>query len=310
MKLFDLHCDTPYELFHRHASLKKNDLHISLNKTIAYSAYIQSAAIWSDCRLSDSEAWDAYLSIQENFKREIAINPDAILAKNAQDLIRAADTGKRCFIQAVEDARILDGDLSRLDRLREDGVRLLTLCWAGKSCIGGSHDTSFPLSDFGADVVKRCFEYKITPDVSHASRAVTADVLKLAKEYRKPVVATHSNAHAIHPHTRNLTDEEFRAITDLGGVIGISLCPEHLTDGACDINAVVRHIQHYLRIGGEHSLCLGCDFDGIGDTPAGLENVARLTALADRLNLAGLSASTIERIFFDNAYGFAVENFQ
>lgn len=310
MKLFDLHCDTPYEIYHRHASLQKNDLHISLDKTDAYSTYIQSAAIWSDCRLSNSEAWDAYLVIHEHFKKEMSLNPDAILARNAGDLIRAADTGKRCFIQAVEDARILDGDLSRLDRLREDGIRLLTLCWAGESCIGGSHDTARPLSDFGADVVRRCFEYRITPDVSHASRAVTADVLKLAKEYGKPVVATHSNAHAVHPHTRNLTDEEFRTIADLGGVVGISLCPQHLTDGACDMNTVVRHIQHYLRIGGEYSLCLGCDFDGIDETPAGLENVSLLTDLADRLNLAGLSPSTIDRIFFDNAYGFAVENFQ
>lgn len=310
MKLFDLHCDTPYEIYHRHASLQKNDLHISLDKTDAYSTYIQSAAIWSDCRLSNSEAWDAYLVIHEHFKKEMSLNPDTILARNAGDLIRAADTGKRCFVQAVEDARILDGDLSRLDRLREDGIRLLTLCWAGESCIGGSHDTARPLSDFGADVVRRCFEYRITPDVSHASRALTADVLKLANEYGKPVVATHSNAHAVHPHTRNLTDEEFRTIADLGGVVGISLCPQHLTDGACDMDTVVRHIQHYLRIGGEYSLCLGCDFDGIGETPAGLENVSLLTDLADRLNLAGLSPSTIDRIFFDNAYGFAVENFQ
>ena len=310
MKLFDLHCDTPYEIYHRHASLQKNDLHISLDKTDAYSTYIQSAAIWSDCRLSNSEAWDAYLVIHEHFKKEMSLNPDAILARNAGDLIRAADTGKRCFVQAVEDARILDGDLSRLDRLREDGIRLLTLCWAGESCIGGSHDTARPLSDFGADVVRRCFEYRITPDVSHASRALTADVLKLANEYGKPVVATHSNAHAVHPHTRNLTDEEFRTIADLGGVVGISLCPQHLTDGACDMDTVVRHIQHYLRIGGEYSLCLGCDFDGIEETPAGLENVSLLTDLADRLNLAGLSPSTIDRIFFDNAYGFAVENFQ
>ena len=310
MKLFDLHCDTPYELYHRQAALKQNDLHVSLDKTAPYTAYIQSAAIWSNCRLSNSEAWDAYLTIRENFIHLMSAEPDVIFATTAEELRHAAASVKRCFILAVEDARILDGDLSRLDRLRQDGVRLLTLCWAGESCIGGSHDTSAPLTDFGAEVVKRCFESHIVPDISHASRAVTADVLKLAKAYGKPVVATHSNAYSVHPHSRNLTDDEFHAIADVGGVIGISLCPEHLCDGYCDISAVVRHIQHYMRLGGENSLCLGCDFDGISETPTGLENVSRLTNLANRLNLSGLSSHTVEKLFFDNAYGFAVKNFQ
>lgn len=310
MNLFDLHCDTPYELSHKNASLTENDLHISLNKTAPYSAYIQSAAVWSDCRLSDEDAFSEYLRISEAFSRQVNACENAILGYTAEDLRYARSSGKRCFICAVEDARILAGDLSRLDVLKERKVRFLTLMWAGESCIGGSHDTSAPLTDFGRDVVEKCFSLGIVPDLSHASRAVTAQVLEIAEERKMPVIATHSNSFAVHLHTRNLTDKEFRAIADNGGIVGISLCPEHLTNDACDMAAVVRHIRHYLHLGGEDCLCLGCDFDGISETPDGLNDVSCLTHLADHLRREMIPSRVIDKLFFDNAYGFAVENFQ
>ena len=310
MKLFDLHCDTPYEMMHRHASLSHNNLHISLDKTAPYSTYIQSAAVWSDHRLSDNDAWDAYLRISDHFIRTVNETPDACMARTAEDIRRAAVTGERCFISAVEDARILAGDLSRLQILKGRGVRFLTLTWAGETCIGGSHDTGALLTAFGRDVVKECFSLGIIPDVSHASRAMTAEVLQMAKEHGKPVIATHSNAYSVHPHSRNLTDDEFRAITSVGGIVGISLCPEHITSSRCDISAVADHIRHYLHLGGENSLCLGCDFDGISSTPDGLWDVSCLVQLAEHLNHAGISSRVIDKLFFDNAYGFAVGNFQ
>ena len=310
MKLFDLHCDTPYEMAHKNASLTKNDLHISLDKTGSYSAYIQSAAVWSNCRLSDEDDWEEYLRISEHFAQEIAHCPNAFIGRTADDVRRALNTGERCFIPAVEDARILAGDLTRLSILQKNGVRFLTLTWAGESCIGGSHDTDKPLTDFGRSVVEHCFELHIIPDVSHASRAVTAETLQMAKAHGKPVIATHANAFTVHPHTRNLTDGEFRAIADCGGIVGISLCPEHLTAGSCGIGSVADHIRHYIRLSGEDAVCLGCDFDGIGETPEGLFDVSCLIRLADHLSTAGIPSRMIDKLFFDNAYGFATGNFQ
>ena len=310
MKLFDLHCDTPYEMAHKNAPLTHNDLHISLDKTTLYSAYIQSAAVWSNHRLNDEDAWKDYLRISDHFMREVGNTPNAVLGRTADDLRRADLSGERCFICAVEDARILAGNLTRLEVLQKRGVRFLTLTWAGESCIGGSHDTDKPLTDFGQGVMERCFDLHIIPDVSHASRAVTAEVLQIAKAHRKPVIATHSNAYSVHPHTRNLTDEEFLAIAECGGIVGISLCPEHLCAGKCGIEAVADHIRHYIRLGGENSVCLGCDFDGIGETPDGLNNVSYLPHLANHLNAMGIPSRVIDKLFFDNAYGFAVENFQ
>jgi membrane dipeptidase len=132
----------------------------------------------------------------------------------------------------------------------------------------------------------------------------------MAKAHGKPVIATHANAFTVHPHTRNLTDGEFRAIADCGGIVGISLCPEHLTAGSCGIGSVADHIRHYIRLGGEDAVCLGCDFDGIGETPEGLFDVSCLIRLADHLSTAGIPSRMIDKLLFDNAYGFATGNFQ
>ncbi len=304
LKLFDLHCDTASLLFDRKLSLAANDLHISLNKAAPFETYIQTMAVWSDHHLSDEAAWERFFGIQSYLKEQLTIC-DLPLFRNGQELATAA---KRGVILAVEDARLLAGQLTRLDMLYDCGVRFLTLTWSGKTCIGGSHDTDAPLTDFGRAAVNRCFSLGIVPDISHASRQVTAEVLAMAKDAKRPVIATHSNAFACRQHTRNLTDAEFRAVAESGGVVGISLAPEHLANDVCGIKNVVSHIRHYLSLGGESALCLGCDFDGIDTTPDGLSDLSCLPSLADALSDAGVSDTVIRRIFFENAYGFAVKN--
>ena len=307
LNLFDLHCDTATELYMQNQPLASNRLHVSLDKVAAFDTYIQTMAIWSDCRLPDEEAWLRFLQVETRLSEEIVRNGIPRLMSQG-DMETALAAGRRGVILAVEDARILNGHIDRLELLHAFGVRFLTLTWAGETCIGGSHDTDAPLTPFGRKVVKRCFEIGIVPDVSHASRRVTAEVLDMAADAYRPVIATHSNACSVHRHTRNLTDDEFRQIASSGGVVGISLAPQHLTDGHCGIGDVVAHIRHYLSLGGEEHLCLGCDFDGIETTPDGLSDLSCLPALAEALSDAGLSDTAIRKIFFENAYGFAAAN--
>ena len=305
--LFDLHADTPSELYRKKLSLQSNTLHVALDKAKDFHRYCQVMAVWSNCRLSDEEAWDHFWQIRENLLRELSDNRIPLLTDGAS-LQKALSAEGRGAILAVEDARILAGDLSRLDRLYEAGVRFLTLTWAGETCIGGSHDTDTPLTPFGRAVVERCFLLGITPDVSHASRQVTKEVIALAKAARRPLIATHSNACSVWEHTRNLTDAEFKEITECGGIVGISLCPPHLAKDDCTVDTVVSHILHYLSLGGENTLCLGCDFDGIDTTPEGLTDLSQMPLLYDALLQKGIPESTVRKIFFENAYGFAAAN--
>ncbi len=312
MKLFDLHCDTFYDIHAKKLSLAKNDLHIDLEKLSGYEASVQTAAIWASKKKGNEACWEFFLEACASMEEQIALCPRAVRVTDSYSIRRAIEESKNAFILAVEDARMLNGYISRVDIMREMGVRFMTLQWGGPTLIGGAHDTDLPLTDFGRAVVRRCFEVGIIPDVSHASRAVTAEVLEMAKAAGKPVIATHSNAYGVYPHTRNLTDEEFRAIVSLGGLAGISMVPYHLTDydggSPCNLQTLADHILHYISLGGENTVCMGSDFDGVGQLPDGIDNISSLPRLADHLRASGMSETQIEKIFFRNAYDFAMRN--
>ncbi|MFA5562080.1 MAG: membrane dipeptidase [Eubacteriales bacterium] len=292
MRYFDLHCDTPYRMYHEQLDFDSPHLQVNDHALQQFESPRQVFAVWSDKHLDDQRAFEAYGAILANFKQKIrhfSVTP----------------------YFAVEDARLLCGQLSRLYELHRDGVRFLTLVWGGTSPIGGAHDTGQGLTAFGIRVVQRCFELGVVPDISHASKETAEQVLTLAEEAHRPVVASHSNAYSLCRHPRNLTDEQFRRICAGGGLVGLSLVPEHLSGtGLAFLSDAVRHVRHWLSLGGEAHLCLGCDFDGIAHGPVGLEDAGRLPALADALRAVGVSPDTIEQIFWKNAARFAEAHLQ
>ncbi len=308
MNLFDLHCDTPYELFETQQPLKDNNLHISLTKASKYENHGQIAAVWSNHRIGDEEAYKNFWGISDNFFSELSKNSQsAMLCKSGEDIQKAWNEKKTAFVLSVEDARLLCGDISRLDVLFERGVRVLTLLWSGETIIGGSHNTSSGLTDFGKQVTRRCFEIGIIPDISHASERSADDVADIAVEYRRPFIASHSCAYSVYDHTRNLRDRHIKSIIATGGMIGQSLCPSHLQNGGANIEAIVRHIEYYIAAGAIDNLALGGDLDGT-DLPDGMCDVRDMDKLIAPLQRAGVSDDNIEKIFWRNAYDFAVQN--
>ena len=188
------------------------------------------------------------------------------------------------------------------------GVRILTLMWKGRTCIGGSYDTDYPLDRFGGAVLRHCFHLDIVPDLSHASDRTFFDCIPYAEKAGKPLIASHSNSRAIFDHPRNLTDEMFGIIRDLGGVVGISLYPNHVCSGECTVEDVLRHIEHYIMMDGENTVCLGCDFDGIEITPKDIPSARFITNLAYEMEKRGYGNMLINKIFFENADTFFSKN--
>lgn len=304
MKLFDLHCDTISEMKKGGFGFEDNPLHISGSKASDFSPYIQVCAVWTDSSLSDGDAWTEFFKVTDHFRG--TVKTDYI--KNSASLRDTAEKGGRGFILACEGARLLCGDIDRLDRLYAEGVRVLTLVWAGSDIIGGAHGTDDPLTPFGKQVVEKCFDIGIIPDISHASRASAKEVLDIAASFGKAPCATHSNSYSLHSHQRNLTDGEFSYIISLGGIVGVSLCPEHLAAGGAAVGDIVRHIMYYINKGGISSVALGCDFDGIGTVPDGICDISCLDRLYYALCSAGLSEDEAEQVFFANAYRFMMQN--
>lgn len=300
MKLADLHCDTPLEMYKRGCDLYSDILQVSLTHTEPYEAYIQCAAVWSDYRLHAEEAYTVFQRTAKDFRAKAG----DMLCTSGKDL---SENGT-AFILCVEDARILCGDMDRLFKLYLEGVRILTLVWKGHSQIGGAWDTDEGLTPFGRSVVEACFALGIIPDLSHGSWALCRDVLKLSKETGRPVIATHSNAYAVTHTSRNITDTLFRRIADGGGVTGISLCPAHLTAGSvCTSDDALRHIEHYISVAGEEAVCLGCDFDGIDETPTDLYNISCMEAFYEKA-VRRFGSTAADKIFFDNAFQFLKEH--
>ncbi len=311
LSLFDAHCDTAYELYRRQALLDHNECHVSLERACVYDHYAQYYAVWSDKRLDDEACWQAFLRISDYFLAEVQRLSDRILPiASGDDLERATQSGKNAALLAVEDARLIAGKLERLDELKARGVTYLTLLWGGDTCIGGSHDTPNGLTDLGKAVVHGCLDRGILPDVSHASLLSTEEVLEIAGLRHKPIIASHSNAYAIHPHTRNLRDGHFAAIRELGGIVGISLCPSHLCDPdrqAATAETVFAHVEHYMALGGEDMVGFGADWDGT-HLPSGFSGVSDLMSVAEVMAMHNYTDTLIHKLFWQNMYDFALKN--
>ena len=302
MNLFDLHCDTPFELYKKQTALSENGLHISLKKAECYRRYAQVMAIWTQHSLDGEAAWEQFLAIRGDFLSKIP-SEQAALCTSSSDYRRALSENKRPLFLAVEGASLLCGKPERLSELYRLGVRFLTLVWRDADIIGGAFDTDLPLTPFGREVVKDCFSLGMIVDVSHASDAVTQECLVLAREAGVPVIATHSNSRAVWNNSRNLTDDMFRAIAQTGGVAGYNVCAE-FTGEKPTLDTMCDHILHFMELdpSGKH-IALGGDLDGITEMPAGFEGVQSWPALARRLLERGLEEETVGNIFWNNAIG-------
>ena len=290
--LFDLHCDTFSELYKKQLTFNNCSLHINAQSSTIFDPYIQVCSIWSDNHLSNDAA---YFEYRKNLK---------YLAKLGISFSKKDLNSNSTHILGIEDSRLLNGDISRLEEIKNDGVRVLTLVWKGSSCIGGGWDTNFPLTDFGKKVVSFCFDNQICVDLSHSSLSVQEYVINEALKSGIAPIYSHSCAYGICSHPRNITDEYFRQIVTLNGLVGVSLCPDHLcSDSNASIDTILTHIDHYLSLNGENTVALGCDFDGVSHLPKGINSIFDLSKLYYACNKQ-FGKNITYKIFFGNAYRY------
>jgi len=307
--LIDLHCDTLYELFVHGKDFHDPSLAVCFTDDFSdtYEHYLQVAAFWCDSQWNDEKAFDQFAKAVSFFRSNAFQRSELSLIQsyNSSSLLSGS---KNQLVLAVEDARLLAGDIDRLAFLKAAGVRVLTMVWKDRSCIGGAYNTKDGLTDFGRTVVCECPKLGIIPDISHASEACAYEILEYSNT--NPVIASHSDSYSVYPHPRNITDELFYGIKKNGGLVGINLYTEHLGIGALqgtDIDIVLKHIDHFLSIGGEDILCFGCDFDG-APTPTRLRHPKDLILIADEMTRLGYSQEVIEKLFWKNGYRFLQKN--
>ncbi len=307
LSLFDLHADTAWAMYQSKETLTSNSLAVSLDKAQKYERYIQTMALWTSPKLGNEDGYTELLNIVENLKGDVALqNGTAELWTSCPP----RDSWKTSLIFSVEDARVLDGHIDRVEVLANLGVKSVIPMWCGETCIGGSHDTSLGLTEFGKRAAKEMLDAGMVLDISHASEEASKEIFDLSAAHGKPVIASHSNAHVICPVSRNLRDWQIDAIVASGGIIGINLYKAFLeTDGNATLDSIQRHIEHFLSRGAQHALALGCDMDG-ADLPDDIPNLSHLDRLAEHLLAKGYPQELIDNLFFENAYRFAEKHFR
>ena len=260
-------------------------------------------------RLTSLSAYNGFRAVCAIFSREGRTEPEC-----RSDLFRTVFSFRRRCAEAgvepsrvlfsVEDLRPIGRDLTLLDALPALGVISVIPFWRGENALGGGWDTDAGLSDFGRAAIENCFALGLIPDISHASRRSSDEILSMGEAFGRPVIASHVGFDALRPHGRNLTDEEARRIAALGGLIGITFHAPHLTnDQNAGIGDVVRHLIYgYSRF--PAATALGADFDGTDRLPEGLSSSDDLPALAAALAAEGITDGGIEAIYSGNADRF------
>ncbi|AFM42106.1 Zn-dependent dipeptidase, microsomal dipeptidase [Desulfosporosinus acidiphilus SJ4] len=259
---------------------------------------LQFMAAFIESKFKPSLATLRGLELIETAQRFVEENPDQLfLIKNQSDLNQIPDPTRIGVLLSVEGGEIIGENLFMLDIIYRLGVRALGLTWNQRNALGDGvweRETKSRLTNLGQDVIRRMNQLGMLIDVSHLNENGFWHVLELS-EY--PIAATHSCAYSLCPNSRNLTDSQLRALGEHKGIVGVNFNPGFLKEnGPVTRKDVVRHISYIAEVAGVETVGLGSDFDGIEETPDGLENVSDLSYLLDDLTKAGFSTKEIEQI--------------
>ncbi len=224
--------------------------------------------------------------------------------------IRAAMRRKAmATVLHIEGAEAIDADFRMLDVLHAAGLRSLGIVWSRPNVFAHGVPFSFPgspdigpgLSDLGKELVRACNRLGILIDLSHLNEKGFWDV---AATTDAPLVATHSNVHALCPTPRNLTDRQLDAIRESGGVVGLNYATAFLRpDGAMNadtaLEVMLRHLDAMIERLGEDGVALGSDFDG-AVIPRGIGDASGLPNLIAAMKRHGYGNPLIRKIASGN----------
>ena len=304
MKLFDGHCDTILGLMGNPrsgplplGSLFENELQVDLKRGLSLEAYAQTFALFGFREMGYD---DLFGTLYRRFEAEMEACRGAVrFCRSRSEAQAAAKEHKVAAFLSVEGAEVVGCSPQKLEEAAEKGVRGFGVSWNRANEISGTNaeEPDRGLSTQGKELVKLAMDLGFTVDVSHLSDPGFWDVEKLAKG---PFIASHSNSRAVHAHPRNLTDDMFRAIRDHGGVAGLNLYSLFLGEGEVTVETALRHIDHFLDLGGEKALAVGGDLDGCDRLPDGIHGLQDVHLLRDALAERGYEDELLDGIFYNN----------
>lgn len=231
------------------------------------------------------------------------------ICTSAADLQECFGGDRLAAILHLEGCEAIDAEFHALDVLYAAGLRSLGPVWSRSTVFGEGVPFRFPsspdigpgLTELGKELIRHCDQRGIMVDLSHLNQAGFYDVANIST---KPLVATHSNAHALCAHARNLTDEQLEVIQASGGVVGLNFAAAFLRkDGRMltdvPVEQMLRHLDHLINVLGEDGVGLGSDFDG-AQIPDEIGDSSGLPVLISAMSQHGYGKQLIAKLCHEN----------
>ncbi len=328
VKIFDGHNDLAYQLWKRSdykgaAFLNNDELALSITAQKAAAGGLR-AGLFAIFVPQPRNALAATSAPEHAFAFETACQMAAILNQLSEDqpnhfrvcrstseIDSAIHAGAVAAVLHLEGAEPVSPALNELDSFYALGVRSIGPLWSRQNAFGTGVPFSFPgnpdqgagLTDSGKELVKACDQMNILLDVSHLNEAGFWDISRLSQQ---PLLASHSNAHALCPSPRNLTDRQLDAVAESGGLVGVCFATAYLRsdgrkDPATEIELIIRQLAYLIDRMGEDRVGLGSDFDG-AVLPNNLADCSQLPVLLKALQTHGFGDELILKLCWDNWY--------
>lgn len=231
------------------------------------------------------------------------------LCRTAAEVEAALPSPEMAAVMHIEGAEAVDRDFERLHTWHARGLRSLGPVWSRDTVWGHGVPFRYPsvpdtgpgLTEAGKALIRECNQLKILVDLSHLNKKGVDDVARITDA---PLVATHSNAWAVCPHSRNLTDRQLDMIRDSDGMVGINfasafLRPDGRMDAEFELDIMLQHFDHLVQRLGEDRVGLGSDFDG-ALVPAPIGDCSGLPALVEALRSHGVDDGLMAKITHGN----------
>jgi membrane dipeptidase len=222
---------------------------------------VQVLPVFIDAEFRPEGAMRETLRMVEAAHRIAEECADAVaLCLDGDQIQQALDSGRIALVLALEGCPQIDADVELLQTLFRLGVRVASFAHFGRSMLAdgsGEDAAGSRLTKAGVEALQLAEELGLVIDISHLGRGAVDHVLELAT---RPLVATHSSAHALLPHHRNLGDAEIRAVAQGGGVVCVNFFAGFLTEGEATLDCLLDHVEHVVGVAGIGSVGLGSDF--------------------------------------------------
>jgi membrane dipeptidase len=281
---------------------KKTPGHTDLTRLRKGMVGAQFWSIYIPGEIGDSGFARVQLEQFDIARRAIAKYPEVLQWTPTVAAVRKAfAAGRIGSLLGLEGGHAIENSLGALRMYYEMGARYMTLThnvtldWADAALDSVKHQG---LTRFGEEVVREMNRLGMVVDLSHVSPATMSDALNVTEA---PVMFSHSNARALMDHRRNVPDSILTRLPKNGGVVMVTFVPGFLTTAKrATIGDVADHIEHIGKLAGVDHVGIGSDFDGITETPVGLEDVSTFPALFAELARRGWTAADLRKLAGEN----------